>query len=531
MKIYKRLASVVLVIVLCMNMGMTALATGTAQTGAKNTKEKELTEEEKKMQKELEAAYKIPTESNSWEGWKKGPGTYGEAAIVMEVSTGAILYAKNIDSKQYPASITKVLTALIALENGDFSDKVTFSHDCVSFLQPGDSSIGLKEGNVITLEQALYAMLLASANEAAYAVGENVGKNAGYDYNWFIEQMNQKVQELGGVNSNFVNTNGLHDKNHYTCARDMALIGRELFKHPEFFKIVQTLEYKIPKSKTVEEHVFQQKDKLLRPQDANYYKYVIGGKTGFTSDALSTLITMAEKDGMQLVCVVLRTHGKNVYPDTTKLLKYAFKNFTKVEVAGQEKSEDVKEILTENTSAKDVIETGSTDNAGSTNNASSISDTDNTGNVNNTDNTESGGYVVLPKKAAFTDLDMELTPDEETEDEATLTYTYHGVYVGSAKAKLSDSYIEAHSVKDDVQEEEEKKEGLQDEESENNTKDMGLIEKLGLSKIFSKLGLSEKTKTDKLILAGASILLVILIVVFIILLIRQRRKRKRRRHR
>ena len=112
---------------------------------------------------------------------------------------------------------------------------MTFSHDSVAFLQGGDSSVGLKEGNVITLDQAMHAMLLASANEAAYAIGESVGVNAGHDYNWFIEQMNSRCKELGGENSNFANTNGLHDPNHYTCARDMALIGRELFKHPEFF--------------------------------------------------------------------------------------------------------------------------------------------------------------------------------------------------------------------------------------------------------------------------------------------------------
>ena len=189
----------------------------------------------------------------------------------------------------------------------------------------------LRQAAADSLAAVLSLRPVDSANEAAYAVGENVGKNAGYDYDWFIQKMNERVKELGGVNSSFVNTNGLHDENHYTCARDMALIGRELFKHPEFFEIVQTLEYKIPESKTVEEHVFQQKDKMLRPQNVNYYKYAIGGKTGYTSDALSTLITMADNGKMQLVCVVLRTHGKNVYPDTKNLLNYAFKNFKKSE--------------------------------------------------------------------------------------------------------------------------------------------------------------------------------------------------------
>ena len=147
-------------------------ATENAQTiDAQSTDAQALTPEEQKAQ-ELQQVYDMPVESNGYKDWPQGPGTYGEAGIVMEVGTGAILYAKNIDAHEYPASITKVLTALVALENGQLTDNVTFSHDSVAFLQRGDSSVGLKEGNVITLDQAMHAMLLASANEAAYAIGE-----------------------------------------------------------------------------------------------------------------------------------------------------------------------------------------------------------------------------------------------------------------------------------------------------------------------------------------------------------------------
>ena len=273
----KQTAAVVLAVILAVTAGMphsTVYAepdsTGNAQsadaaaddTRKEEKKEEDMTPEELEKKAE-EDAYKMEIQSNSWKNWPQGPGTYGEAAVVMDAGTGSILYAKNIDGHEYPASITKVLTSLIALKYGSLSDQVTFSNDCISFMQPGDSSVGLKEGNVISLEQALYATLLASANEAAYAVAENVGKNAGHDYNWFIEQMNSRCKELGGENSNFANTNGLHDPNHYTCARDMALIGRELFKHSEFFQIVQTLNYTIPASETTEEHVFHQKHKML----------------------------------------------------------------------------------------------------------------------------------------------------------------------------------------------------------------------------------------------------------------------------
>lgn len=509
-KRYKRYVSEVLAFLLCLSMGSVSLASGVSQTDEKN---EELTAEEK-MKEELDKVYKIPTESNSWEGWKEGPGTYGEAAIVMEVETGTILYAKDIDSKQYPASITKVLTALVALENSQMSDKVTFSHDCVSFLQPGDSSVGLKEGNVITMEQALYAMLLASANEAAYAVGENVGKNAGYDYDWFIQKMNERVKELGGVNSSFVNTNGLHDENHYTCARDMALIGRELFKHPEFFEIVQTLEYKIPESKTVEEHVFQQKDKMLRPQNVNYYKYAIGGKTGYTSDALSTLITMADNGKMQLVCVVLRTHGRNIYPDTKNLLNYAFKNFKKVEVSELKQPEGVEEILgnsedeaSENAEILESSET--TENAGS-------------------------GYVVVPKKAELSELESELSPDGVGSDEATLSYTYHGTNVGDVRVRLSEEYLKENGL---IEEEEEPSDDTQKEKS----KEPGWLKKL---KKLDKLGLLEKTGIDErlnemgkaeLLLLGAAVVvlcvLIILLIIFLVLISRKEKRLRQKKHR
>ena len=433
-----------------------------------NASQEELTPEEQAEIAEQQRVYALPIQTNELQGWPQGPGTYGEAAIVMEAGTGAILYAKNIDEHHYPASITKVLTALVALENGQFSDTVSFSHDCVSFMKPGDSSVGLKEGNVITLEQALYATLLASANEAAYAVGENVGKNAGQDYNWFVQQMNEKCKELGGINSNFVNTNGLHDSQHYTCARDMALIGSEIFiKHPEFFTIVQTQEYKIEASPTTEEHIFQQKHKMLKPGNANYYASAVGGKTGFTSDALSTLITMADNGQMKLVCVVLRTHGKNVYPDTRNLFEYCFQNFKKEDIGTKEISEDISEDISE------IIPQ------------------------------ENSGYVILPQNIGFEQLDMELTPDEGISNEATLTYSYNGQTVGKARARLSDSYIEKHSAK------------------------VEKIENIAIKSVEKEDKKTGRSTVENMILTGAVILLIILIIIFIILIIRESKRKKR----
>lgn len=468
----KKVAAVILALSLGMSVGMPAYATGTTS----ETDYENLTQEEKDKlyEKELKKIYKEPVQSNKIANWPKGPGTYGEAAIVMDAGTGAILYAKNIEDKHYPASITKVLTALVAFENSQMDDKVKVSAACVDFLQPGDSSIALKKGDKLSMKDTLYATLLASANEAAYAVAENVGKNAGHDYQWFIEKMNEKCKELGGVNSNFVNANGLHDENHYTCAKDMALIGKELFLHPEFFEIVQTPQYVIKKSKTVEEHVFQQKHKMLLENYEAYYKYAIGGKTGYTSDSLNTLITMADNGEQQLVCVVLREQGGKSYPDTTALFEYVFNNFKRVDVAEFETAEEVGEII-------DVVETS---DSGMT--------------------YRQGGYVTIPKDFDVNDLEMKFEPDNSTSGEATLTYTYEGNLVGSARATLSDSYKAQHTAKIEEVKEEPKEEA-----------------EIFLDKFDAK---------EKKILLGACGLLIVLIILYVGIIITRRRKRKKRRN-
>lgn len=486
MKKGKKFVTVMLLFCLIFNASISVGATET-------NKKQKLTEEEKKAKEELDKAYAIPIESNGWEGWPQAESTYGEAAIVMEVETGTILYAKNIDAKMYPASITKVLTALVAMEEGNLSDTVTFSRDCVSFLQPGDSSVGLKEGNVITLEQTMYAMLLASANEAAYAVGENVGKNAGYDYAWFIDKMNQKVQDLGGVNSHFTNTNGLHDPEHYTCARDMALIGRALFAYPEIFEIMQTVQYQIPETDTVEEHVFQQKDKMLLPYNSNYYKNTIGGKTGYTSDAKSTLITMADDGNMKLVAVVLRTYGRNIYPDTTRMLKYAFDNFEVLDVHKHETGEEIKEL-----SAKEE-------------------------------------KVVVPKGTAFEDLEREITigsTDEELMGEYSageISYLYYGQKVGSADVLLTDDYLKSQGI--EIREQ--KKQAKAKVEMKDNQEEESFAKKI-LHSLKDKF--LEMSLKDQVILVGSSVLLLLLIFAFFgawihVRSVRRKKRKRARAHR
>ena len=190
---------------------------------------------------EVDSVYNQEVDSNALAGWPVGPNIYSESGIVMDMDSGAILYAKKIDDQHYPASITKILTAVVALENSQLTDRVKFTQNCIDFLEYGDAHIGMKVGEEISMEDALYGMLLASANEVSYAIANSV--NGGYDN--FINMMNEKVAELGGTNSHFVNANGLHNDEHYTSAHDMALIGAAAFKYEEFRKITGTRQYTI----------------------------------------------------------------------------------------------------------------------------------------------------------------------------------------------------------------------------------------------------------------------------------------------
>ncbi len=508
----KRIPAILMAVILGVSLGAAPAMTyaepetdaGVAAADENQTaaeEEKELTPEELEKKAE-EDAYNMEIQSNGWKNWPQGPGTYGEAAIVMDAGTGSILYEKNIDAHEYPASITKVLTALIALKYGNLSDPVTFTNDCVSFMQPGDSSVGLKEGNVITLEQALYATLLASANEAAYAVAENVGKNAGQDYNWFIEQMNQECQELGGKNSNFVNANGLHDDNHYTCARDMALIGREIWRYPEFLKMCQEQSYTIPVSDTTEEHVFAQHHKMLIDVNKNYYEYAVAGKTGYTSNALSTLITMADNGNMKLVCVVLRTHGANIYPDTRNLFEYAFNNFQKINVADEKKPSEVSEFI--QASERQTTENTDQSAASGGNEYQALED----------------GYVLLPNGVTFDDVKYKIEDVDESTGEGTVMYTYDGHQVGSATARLSEAYLQQLSNKKNVDNSGKKK-------TESGKTGTTILEKIKQIPAFLSHKFSKKSNIEKYVITGGAAVLLVLFLSLIIVIIRRRIRRRR----
>ena len=335
--------------------------------------EEELSEEEKARQELLEKTYKIEVASNKIKDWPKGPGTYGEAACVMDMETGTVLYDKKMNTKQYPASITKIMTAYVTIKYGDLNSKVEFVQDDISFLEPGDASIGMHAGEIITMKDAMHAMLLHSANEVSHAIIRTVGgqvrekgeievpgaptkggSKASLDYRWGIALMNMEAKALGCTGSHFVNSYGLHDKEHYVTAHDMCLIGAAAYQYEYFRKVTHTLSYTIPKYKkykrdkkttkkiktglyTVDARGFSQYHKMLYPEHEYYYKYATGGKTGFTDQAGTTLVTMAEKNGRKLVCTCLHTYGAaNVYSDTRALLEYGFKNFEHLTLSAED---------------------------------------------------------------------------------------------------------------------------------------------------------------------------------------------------
>ena len=206
-------------------------------------------------------------------------------------------------------------------------EKVTMSHFAVYSLPYGAAHIGLKEGETISVEECLYALMLASANEVAYGLAEHIGGSV----EGFADMMNQRAAEIGATNTHFVNPNGLPDEEHYTTAYDMALITKEALKYEDFSTIIGTKMYIIDKTKMTDEKRYANNfHRMLYEDNTEYYDGIIGGKTGYTEESGNTLVTVAKRDGRTLICVVL--NSKKIYPDTTKLLDFGFDKFKSVDI-------------------------------------------------------------------------------------------------------------------------------------------------------------------------------------------------------
>ncbi|MCI9148134.1 MAG: D-alanyl-D-alanine carboxypeptidase [Hungatella sp.] len=247
------------------------------------------------------------------------PEIRSEGAVVIDGLTGNILYGKNERERFYPASTTKLMTAMLVLERTNLNDTVTFSRSATTNLEAGAVSLNLTEGDRLTVEQCLYALLLKSANEVGNGLAEHVSGSV----SGFAELMNQKAAGLGCTGTHFANPHGLNDSNHYTTPYDMALIGRAAFQNETLCKIATTTSYQFPATKNGEAKTITMGHKMIYPTDSRYYQGIIGGKTGYTSLAGNTLVTGAERNGVRLIAVVMKSKSTH-YEDTRALLDYGF---------------------------------------------------------------------------------------------------------------------------------------------------------------------------------------------------------------
>ena len=336
--------------------------------------------------------------------WPSDVSIQADGGIVMDADTGTVLYGKNMDQQYYPASITKILTALIVLEHCDLDEMVSFSHDDVYNVEAGSSSAGIDEGDVLTVRDCLYALMLASANESANALACHVSGSR----EEFAKLMNEKAASLGCTGSHFANPSGLNDENHYTTAHDMALIAREAIKNPEFLAINGTRSYKLaPTKRTPEGGYVANHHKMLNKNESVYYPGAFAGKTGYTSLAGNTLVTCAKKDGMTLIAVVLNGHQSH-YSDTKAMFDFGFRNFHSLKAVDYEtRYRSVENDMTiAGMTARDSISL----------------------------ELDKNGRVVIPKAGDFADVQSMLTYDLDSQSPldavACIRYTYNERPVG-----------------------------------------------------------------------------------------------------
>lgn len=255
-----------------------------------------------------------------------------EAAILVEISTGRIIYEKNSTKKLYPASTTKILTAILVIENCNLNDLVTVRQSALDNIPTGYVTCNLQVGEELSVKDLLYALMIPSANDAAYVLAEHV---AGSVDNFSV-MMNDKAREIGCKTTHFVNPNGIHDDSHYSTAYDLYLLANYAMKNETFRNLVAATEYTLPATEKYpnEDRILKTTNELLNKNSRNYYyKNAIGIKTGYTSKAGNCLVAASSRDGLEFIAVVLNggttKDGLNSrYVDSKKLFEYAYDNFT-----------------------------------------------------------------------------------------------------------------------------------------------------------------------------------------------------------
>ena len=262
-----------------------------------------------------------------------------KAALLIDLNTGRTIYEQDADEQVYPASLTKIMTCLLALENGNLSDTVTITENAYADLVSGSSTADLQVGEQLRLEDLLYCMMVESGNEAANAVAEHIGGTI----EDFVKMMNERAYELGCTHTHFMNPHGLHNESHYTTARDLSLIVQAALKSENFRTITNTAEYTLPATNLSDERVLKTTNMLIFQNSGNryYYPKAIGIKTGYTTPAGRCVISAAKSSGMYLLGIicgaettVLETGDIQMesFPECINLFNYGFDNFSYVSV-------------------------------------------------------------------------------------------------------------------------------------------------------------------------------------------------------
>ncbi len=354
-----------------------------------------------------------PVASSSLDiNWPSGPSINSQTAILIEAETGTVLYEKSAHQQMYPASITKILTTLIATEMCELDEQVTFTHAALDTIPYDSSRIWVDANEYMSMEDCLAAILIVSANDVAAGVAEHISG----DLESFADLMNERAEELGCLNSHFVNAHGYHDDNHYTTAYDMAQIGRAFFDNDMLCTLAKERAFKVDPTPGQPDAICEFNKNQLLATRAYEYEYLVGSKTGYTSDAGQTLVSCAQKDGMKLICVVMNAKSPDQYKDTVTLFDFGFSNFTTANIYDNDNTY---------VAADPSYGIGVVDVLGDS--APLL-------------NMDRNSIVVLPKGAAFSDVTSYIKMAEAEENcIATAHYQYGTHEIGSAQI-----YVTAH---------------------------------------------------------------------------------------
>ena len=254
-----------------------------------------------------------------------------KASLIVETNSGKIIYENNAEAKNYPASVTKILTAIIVLENCELDEMVTVSQGAISNVPTNYVVAPLFVGEQMRVEDLLYALMLKSSNDAAYVLAEHVGGSV----EGFSDMMNKKAEELGCKNTHFVNPNGIHNDDHYTTAYDMYLISKYAMQNEKFVEIVSTYQYTLPATNkySKSDRVMNNTNMFINPNSKYYDENVRGIKTGTTLEAGNCLITDIAKNDFDVIVVILGAETKeSKFSETSKMINYTFDNYTITDV-------------------------------------------------------------------------------------------------------------------------------------------------------------------------------------------------------